>query len=540
MRVERKMVRLGILLLTFSCLCVQVLAQRATPPRQDNLGPAIVERHPFAPQVVTVLHRLNGLKMFRLLLRSGEQLGAISKLDDAFNLTGRVHTNIIAGLALDDGQTIAAWLPEAEAELEAPVVPPMPPSPPMAPSVLPGIPTPMTPAAPGAVADVFAGSPDAPDLTVIVSDGVSHTARYVGFDGLTGLSVLRVAYKNVLTSDANEEKILLGQRVRLFNPEPVPQAEASSSAANTVYVRIGETVGNVASIVRAPSGSIACVKIRLPKLSPANIGGIVVDDAGQTVGIVDAVEDGAASVLPAAVIRSAAKRVLKRQSSVPRPWLGVRGEPVAAAPLAQILRNGWKPGQAMSLLEERRGILLTSVAPGSPAAIADLRPGDVILRVNDDEIRSGEDFSIFLEEAGPGSSLRFTIARPNRKTPEAVDVTLSESLDPEFNLKWFEDHVPKGMSSSPLLAYGIETVALGPRVASRLGAGGGLLVVYVRPSSSAFKAGLRPGDVIESIAGQPVALTNEAIKLSTAGSSYSLSVVRKKQKLVMNIMALPK
>src|SRR6185503_1393384 len=66
-----------------------------------------------APQVVTIVHRLNGLKMFRLLLRSQEHLQTIEKLDSAFNLNDDVHTNVIAGLAMDDGETIAAWLPEA-------------------------------------------------------------------------------------------------------------------------------------------------------------------------------------------------------------------------------------------------------------------------------------------------------------------------------------------------------------------------------------------------------------------------------------------
>ena len=54
--------------------------------------------------------------MLRLLRRSGQQVGAFD-LDDVFNLKG-VHTNIIAGLALDDGETVAAWLPEAEVEIE--------------------------------------------------------------------------------------------------------------------------------------------------------------------------------------------------------------------------------------------------------------------------------------------------------------------------------------------------------------------------------------------------------------------------------------
>src|SRR5215475_7294992 len=79
-------------------------------------GPVSVDSQ-VAPQVVTILHRLNGLKMFRLLLRSGEDVKAISKLDDAFKITDEVHTNVIAGLSLDDGQTIVVWLPDAEAEM---------------------------------------------------------------------------------------------------------------------------------------------------------------------------------------------------------------------------------------------------------------------------------------------------------------------------------------------------------------------------------------------------------------------------------------
>src|SRR6266496_2954770 len=88
-------------------------ARRATTPNRS--GPVIVENRPSASQVVTILHRLTGLKMVRLLLHSGD-VGAIARLDDDFKLTGDVHTNIIAGLALDDGHTIAAWLPEAEVE----------------------------------------------------------------------------------------------------------------------------------------------------------------------------------------------------------------------------------------------------------------------------------------------------------------------------------------------------------------------------------------------------------------------------------------
>ena len=66
------------------------------PPRAETSAAS-------ASQVVTIVHRLNGLKMFRLLLRSQEQVEAIANLNEGFNFTDDVHTNIIAGLAMDDG-----------------------------------------------------------------------------------------------------------------------------------------------------------------------------------------------------------------------------------------------------------------------------------------------------------------------------------------------------------------------------------------------------------------------------------------------------
>jgi len=110
-------------------LCATVaLAQTPAPsPKKPapppKAGKVAADKLPSVPQVVTIIHRLNGFKMFRLLLRSEDQVQAIANVDSAFNLLDDVHTNVIAGLALDDGETIAAWLPEAEAELVAPFAP---------------------------------------------------------------------------------------------------------------------------------------------------------------------------------------------------------------------------------------------------------------------------------------------------------------------------------------------------------------------------------------------------------------------------------
>lgn len=571
MRSNRRVRRLVFLTIATVCWQVPGYAQVASPSRtpvpapatpksgqattRARSGPVIVENRPTAPQVVTILHRLNGLKMFRLLVRSNEELRAITRLNEDFNITAEVHTSVIAGLALDDGQTIAAWLPDAEAEMApppppspfAPVAPDAPMAPPVGDTQFPRA----TRIAPGA--PVTAGPMnffERPDLTVISRDGKRLIARYVGLDGVTGLSILKINDQSLPRAiDVKEGEVVIGQRVRLFGPEPVSKREPRTEG--TIYARMGETQGTVVQLARSPSGTIARFRIGSTKLSAANIGGIAVNDAGETVGIVDAVEDSEASVVPSALVRTAAKRVLDRQASVPRPWLGVWGEPVVKLELDQIVLKGWEREGARLLAEARRGIMLTSVAPGSPAAVAALRPGDVILRVNQEEVRSADDFSWLLQEVEPGRSVNFMVARPGTLSPEAVEITLTESPDPVFGLKAPEGRAPTvwgpgPISGSPLLnslprsliAHGIETIALRPQVAARFGGNRGLLVIFVEPSTPAFKAGLRSGDLIEAIDGKLISFTSRPGGLfARNGKIHSFSVVRNRQRLVITVQS---
>ena len=488
----------------------------APPPRAGRTG----EKAPPAPQVVTIIHRLNGLKMFRLLARSQEQVQAISSLDWSFNLMDDVHTNVIAGLALDDGETIAAWLPEAEVEfgpvpVPAPAAsePPVPPKPPIA---------------------AFSTMPntffDAPDITVIGSDGRRLPAKYIGFDAVTGLSILRLTKKNAVAATAfKDEPVNTGEAVLLYQPEPVQGTRPL--VRPRLYARMAAVEGRIQTIVLTPSGGIARLRVSAPKLSQANIGGVALNQAGETIGIVDGLDGSDASVLPATLIKRAAQRVLDQQASVPRPWLGVRGEAIAALKFDELVSHGWESTRAAALANKHRGIMLTSIAPGSPAALAALRAGDVILKVDDKDIQTADDFTWWLEQAGPSSSVEFTVMRPNQPVEMEFNIKLSQILEPSFKFSlrnpWPS---PKGFS---LLDQGIETIALKLPVATQLGITAGLLVVYVDPVTAAFEAGLQPGDVIQSINGKSVSV----FKTDPKPATYTFEVVRKKEKLVVTIPA---
>jgi S1-C subfamily serine protease len=500
-----------VVMLASALLCgVVALAQTPAPSPKKAAPPP---KAPSAPQVVTIIHRINGLKMFRLLLRSEQQVQAIENVDLAFNLMDDVHTNVIAGLALDDGETIAAWLPEAEVEVEAPF-------PPVAPSPR----SPKSPRAPVAAFPRMRTGFFGPDITVIGPDGKRLAAKYIGFDAVTGLSILRLTVKNAVSAGAiKDEAVNAGETVLLFSPEPVARARPMVGPGR--YARMGTLAGRIEDVVAAPSGGIARLKITAAKLSHANIGGVAINEAGDTIGIVDGLEGNEASILPAALIKRAAQRVLEQQSSVPRPWLGVKGEAIAELKLDQILHHGWEMQRAADLAGKHRGIMLTSIVPDSPAAMAALRAGDVILKVDNKEIETAEDFTWWLEQAGPSTSVEFTVARPDKMMAESVNVKLSGMLEPSFTFKF--------RNSFSLLEQGIETVALKPPVASQLGTTAGLLVVYVEPSTAAFEAGLRAGDVIQSINGKPIS----AFKARTQPASFTFEIVRNKEKLVVTIGA---
>ncbi|HEX6732323.1 MAG TPA: PDZ domain-containing protein, partial [Pyrinomonadaceae bacterium] len=228
----------------------------------------------------------------------------------------------------------------------------------------------------------------------------------------------------------------------------------------------------------------------------------------------------------------AVKRVLASKASVPKPWLGVKGEAVAALNAEQMQKLGWGFPNASKLAQEHRGILLTWIAPDSPAALAALRAGDVILKVNDEEIQSAADFSWFLEQAGPTTNVEFTVARPDRTTEEEISVKLSTAPNPFARKLVAQTPSPR---ERWLAAQGIETIALRPAVATRLGATSGLLIVFVEPSTPAFQAGLQPGDVIQTINGRPAMLGNYMLSSVTGSAAPTFEIIRKKQKLVVGL-----
>src|SRR5947209_5964614 len=266
-----------------------------------------------------------------------------------------------------------------------------------------------------------------------------------------------------------------GQQVQLFAPErTAPEGEATSQI---IYVKVAVTEAKISNVARTTAGGVEKLTVWSANLSPVILGGVACDESGNTLGIVDAFENNDAHIVPAETIRAATRRVLERQTSVPKPLLGVRGEPVDLAARTVFLANGWREDQLNELMQKQLGILLTLVMPGTPAALAKLHPGDVIVSVNKEEVKSAEGFSKLLGDAGSGAQVQFAVRRPGSALEVPVDVKLGGSFDPIF--EWRFEMPPIQPPSVGLNALGIETATLSSDSVSQLGAQTGLLVVAV-------------------------------------------------------------
>src|SRR5713101_6530588 len=488
----------------------------STPPAKVTVIP---DEQAVAPQVVTIVHRLSGIKMLRFLLRQSGEAGTVAMIDP-LSITSDAHASIIAGWAIDD-KTITARLPQAAAEIEF--------------SRHPSIPTDLSPMFPDANSGRASTGPRAqPDLTVITRDGRRLAARYVGLDGMTGLSVLQVVGMVAPSPAAvSAQSVTMGQTIQVFAPERTSPSEATPGI---IYVRVGETEAKVSGLARLSSGKLQRLTVHAAKLSPVVVGGVACDASGNTLGIVEAIEGNNASLVPAEAVRDAARRVLERQASVPRPLLGIRGEPVEFSPRTLFVANGWREDQLAKFVGNQEGILLLQVMPGTPAAFAELRRGDVIMKVNNDAVKSAEDFSALLGDVGSGEQVKFTVMRPDTVGPFAISVKLGAAFDQTFN--WQFEMPRVSTAQVGLESVGIETVPLSDRAALQMAGKSGLLVVAIQRQTAAARSDLREGDLIEAIDGRAVAtgLLPFAFEFSRE-KKHILSVARNREKSQVELEA---
>ncbi len=216
-------------------------------------------------------------------------------------------------------------------------------------------------------------------------------------------------------------------------------------------------------------------------------------------------------------------------------------------------------------LNEARGVAVTRILENSPAARAGLREKDVILRFDDEPIKSAAKLTRLISEVAPDQKATLTIYRNGGE--QEIQVTMGKRPAPQnvvserfgnaFPLSPNGDFptIPQFPQNSPEFEspdldedflrqrtganrrLGVTVQPLTKQLAEFFGAtaGKGLLVQDVANESAAAKASLKAGDVILEIDGAAVANQTDLIRALNKNQEgeVSVTILRDKQRQIV-------
>ena len=316
---------------------------------------------------------------------------------------------------------------------------------------------------------------EADSIFVRTYDGHRYTATILGTDPKTDIAVIKIDAKNLPTVKiGNSDDLKVGELVLAIG------SPMSENLAHTV------TQGIVSAKGRSNIGLAEYEDFIQTDaaINPGNSGGALVNLDGELVGINSAIvsRSGGNQGIGFAVPSNMAVGIMNSllaDGKVVRGWLGV---------LIQDLNESIAGAMGLGT---QTGALIGDVVPDSPADDAGLEAGDVIIGMNGKEIENSSQLRNGVAATSPGTEVTFDILRENAR--KKVTVELGEMPD---------DGAPTATSQGLQDLLGFDVADLTADLARRYDLSpnlSGIVVTNIDQASSAFREGLRQGDVIYSV-----------------------------------------
>jgi serine protease Do len=323
----------------------------------------------------------------------------------------------------------------------------------------------------------------ASDVVVTLADGRDFEGEVVGTDEMNDLALIRLAADGAPLPVAplgRSDDLLIGEWVvalgnpfgqLLSNPEPTVTAGVVSGIGRNIVPSGGEGRGYYLGMIQTDAS-----------INPGNSGGPLVNAEGQVIGVNSSIltRGGGSEGLGFAIPINRARAVvldLVNEGMVRRPWVGAELEPA-------------NPNR----LGRSREVQVASVAPGSPADRAGLRPGTLVQTVNGKPVRNPLDWDAALLEVRVGDEVRVGVG------PDGDRVVRMTAV-----------HLPSLAAERISALEAFELVTLTPAIRSERGLSserGALIMGVTEPVRRTL--GLREGDLIVAINRQPVRSAEEA------------------------------
>jgi len=341
---------------------------------------------------------------------------------------------------------------------------------------------------------------DADQIKVKLANEDEFDATIVGRDPKTDLALIKIE------GPANLVPLKIGDSDRLQIGSWVVAIGSPFGLEQTVTAGIvsakGRTIG---------SGPYDDFIQTDASINPGNSGGPLLNMQGEVVGINTAIiasGQGIGFAIPTNLAEGIIRQ-LKEGGSVTRGWLGV-GIQSLNPELAEYYG-----------LDDKEGVLVTKVFEGDPADKGGIKPYDVIIAIDGQNVASGRELSRMIANMPVGKKTDIVVIRKGKK--KTLKVELAKRDDDEMLAK-------KPADNGDELGFAVTEVT--PEAARRLGYeidGQGVLVTKVASGGKADEAGLEEGDLIKELNHKPIDDANsfqKELKKVDAGEEIQLLVRR--------------
>ncbi len=352
---------------------------------------------------------------------------------------------------------------------------------------------------------------DATDIRVVLNDRREYAARAILSDAESDLAVLQLDGAQDLPALAlqDSDRVEVGELVlAIGNPFGVGQTVSSGIVSG--LARSGIALGSGRGYFIQTDAAI----------NPGNSGGALVNMQGRMVGINTAILTrtggslGIGFAVPSNLVAQVVAQAQEGNARFVRPWAGIR---------AQALDPGLADAFGMSLPE---GVVITDMHPDSPFASAGLRPGDVVLSVDGGAVNSAPEMMFRLAATGIGGVAEIAFLRADGTADMAAVDLIAPPEHPARDTR-------RITAESALRGLSVETV--NPAVIAEWNLpfdAQGALVTDLQ--GIAARTGLRRGDIVLAINGQPVADSAEVERAArTDARNWQIEVLRDGRRIAL-------
>ncbi len=334
-------------------------------------------------------------------------------------------------------------------------------------------------------------------------EGSKYTAKLVGTDQRTDIALLKIESDKTFPA------------VKLSDKE-ARVGDWALAVGNPFGLGGTVTAGIVSALARdIGSGPYDYLQIDAA-VNRGNSGGPTFNLDGDVLGVNTAIYSpsggnvGIAFAVPAKTVAEVVKQ-LKAGGTVNRGWLGVK------------IQNVDEDTAASLGLNEPKGALVSEVTSDGPAAKSGLKTQDAILQIGADKIADSRDLARKIAELAPDTVVDVKVWRNNAEQVVKVKLGLfpnnAEAMMKGGEGKSEDDGKPS-VSSLELSQLGLTLMP-----ARNGGPKDGVAIAEVDPSSDAAEKGIKAGDVILEVSGQPVSVPEDVVTGVTKAQEMKRSAV---------------